>query len=246
LQEEKPEASPEVSRVVTRAGVVIKTLKNDNKVMYFPDGTITETDMKQGIWRTVNSLGIMRERSLRTNTAVDIRGKFNVVKKVDPETAAEVEIRDDGMLKVTYLDRKVVLVFPDRTQTIITKVGPVESPVTTTLVIKEGYAPVRIIDDQVKARSNTIIGLGGTDALMGAQNIMERSNGGLISEVLMPDRTVLQTYFEKQELPGYNRFSSSLIHMVRRDDFSVIKVRQDGEVVVITSNERAYLNEVGK
>ena len=34
--------------------------------------------------------------------------------------------------------------------------------------------------------------------------------------------------------------------MVKRDDYSVIKVRQDGEVVVITSEERAYLNNIGK
>lgn len=109
----------------------------------------------------------------------------------------------------------------------ITKSGPLEegSAVTTTLVKKQDYAPVRIISDPVKARSNTVIGLGGTDALMGKDSIMERSNGGVISEVLLPDRTIVQTYLEKQELPGYNKFSKSLIHLVRRDDFSIIKVR---------------------
>jgi hypothetical protein len=34
--------------------------------------------------------------------------------------------------------------------------------------------------------------------------------------------------------------------LTRRDDFSIIKVRQDGEVVLITANERSYLNEIGK
>jgi len=81
---------------------------------------------------------------------------------------------------------------------------------------------------------------------MGRDNIMERSFGGVISEILLPDRSIVQTYLEKQELPGYNKFSKSLIHLVRRDDFSIIKVRQDGEVVVITANERAYLNDIGK
>jgi hypothetical protein len=37
-----------------------------------------------------------------------------------------------------------------------------------------------------------------------------------------------------------------LIHLVRRDDGSIIKVRQDGEIVLITANERAYLNNIGK
>lgn len=81
---------------------------------------------------------------------------------------------------------------------------------------------------------------------MGRDGIMERSNGGLISEVFLPDRSVIQTYFEKQELPGVNQTSSSLIHVIRRDDFSVIKVRQDGEIVLITANERAFLNSIGK
>jgi hypothetical protein len=36
-----------------------------------------------------------------------------------------------------------------------------------------------------------------------------------------------------------------LIHLIRRDDHSVIKVRQDGEIVIISSTERAYLNEIG-
>jgi hypothetical protein len=49
----------------------------------------------------------------------------------------------------------------------------------------------------MKARSGTVISLGGADALMGRDGIMERSNGGLVSEVFLPDRTIVQTYFEK-------------------------------------------------
>ena len=37
-----------------------------------------------------------------------------------------------------------------------------------------------------------------------------------------------------------------MIHIIRRDDYSVVKVRQDGEVVLITANERSYLNSIGK
>jgi hypothetical protein len=98
----------------------------------------------------------------------------------------------------------------------------------------------------VKARAKTIIGLGGTDALMGIESLMERTNDGRITEVLMPDKTVVQSYAERQELEGYNNFMTNMVHIVKRDDFSVIKVRQDGEVVVISANERAYLNDIGK
>lgn len=56
---------------------------------------------------------------------------------------------------------------------------------------KQGYAPVRIVYDPVKARARTVIGLGGTDALMGVDTIMERTNTGRITEVIMPDRSVV-------------------------------------------------------
>lgn len=57
--------------------------------------------------------------------------------------------------------------------------------------------PIRQIYDPVKARARTVIGLGGTDALMGKDLIMERTNTGKISEVLLPDKTIVQSYLEK-------------------------------------------------
>eukprot|EP00352_Strombidinopsis_acuminata_P007671 CAMPEP_0176358814 /NCGR_PEP_ID=MMETSP0126-20121128/15851_1 /TAXON_ID=141414 ORGANISM="Strombidinopsis acuminatum, Strain SPMC142" /NCGR_SAMPLE_ID=MMETSP0126 /ASSEMBLY_ACC=CAM_ASM_000229 /LENGTH=179 /DNA_ID=CAMNT_0017713201 /DNA_START=478 /DNA_END=1017 /DNA_ORIENTATION=- len=114
------------------------------------------------------------------------------------------------------------------------------------MITKDGYAPFKVTYDPVKARAQTVIGLGGTDALMGKDTLMERSNGGRLSEVYLPDKTVVQSYREKQELEGYNKFATNNIHLVRRDDFSIIKVRQDGEVVLISANQRNYLNEIGK
>lgn len=88
--------------------------------------------------------------------------------------------------------------------------------------------------------------MGSADALMGRDGIMERSHGGLITETYLPDRMTVTTYLEKQELPGVNQTKKSLIHLIKRDDHSVIKCRQDGEIVLITANERAYLNSIGK
>ncbi len=190
----------------------------------------------------------MRERNLRTGVVKDEMQRLRTHEKIDPETNAVVEIREDGLLRIKYPDRRTLLVLPDHSEILIAKTGPLEegSAVTTTIFKKEGYAPVKITSDPVKARSGTIIGLGGTDALMGKDSIMERSYGGLISETYLPDKSVVQTYLEKQELPGYNKFSTSLIHLVKRYDFSMIKIRQDGEVVVITASERSYLNSIGK
>lgn len=242
------EEEKEVQRTVTRQAQVIRLLKNGNQIIYFPDGSITTTDHRRGIWRTTNHLGVVRERNLRTGVVRDEPTRLSICQKIDPETNAIVQTREDGVLRVLYPDRRSLLVMPDHSEILITKSGPLEegSAVTTTLFKKEGYAPVKITSDPVKARSGTAIGLGGTDALMGKDSIMERSFGGLISETFLPDRSSVQTYLEKQELPGYNKFSTSLIHLIARDDFSVIKVRQDGEVVVITASERKYLNSIGK
>jgi len=105
---------------------------------------------------------------------------------------------------------------------------------------------VRQVYDPVKARARTVIGLGGTDALMGADNLMERTNTGLITEVLLPDGTVTQSYLERQELPGYSSFCTNMVHIVNRSDHSICKFKQNGEVVLISSQQRKQLNDIGK
>jgi hypothetical protein len=66
-----------------------------------------------------------------------------------------------------------------------------------TFITKEGFAPVRQVYDPVKARARTVIGLGGTDSMMGIDTIMERTNDGKVTEVLLPDKTVVQSYLER-------------------------------------------------
>lgn len=116
-------------------------------------------------------------------------------------------MREDGFLKVSYIDRSEMLIFPDHSRILITRSEKDDdSAINTAVFSQEGYAPVRIINNPVKARASTIIGAGGTDALMGKESIMERSHGGVVSELLLPDKTTVQTYLEKQELRGINRF----------------------------------------
>lgn len=80
---------------------------------------------------------------------------------------------------------------------------------------------------------------------MGYDDIMERSHDGYLIETHLPDKTLVQTYREKQQLEGYNNYSDNTIHIFNRHDYSILKVKQDGEVVVITSNQRSRLNDIG-
>lgn len=91
-----------------------------------------------------------------------------------------------------------MLVFPDHSKMLITKSEKDDdSAIHTVIFSMEGYAPVRVINNPIKARQNTIIGMGGADSLMGKESIMERSHGGLVSELILPDKSVVQTYLEK-------------------------------------------------
>lgn len=239
------EHQTELRRVITTDGQVIKYMADGNFIIYFPDGTVTCTDNRKKTWYTVNAAGVKRVRRLQDGTVQDEAERLKIHTKVDPETNATLHIREDGVLTVEYVDQTSYLIMPDGTQ-ILKKKRPDGEAGTVTYVVQEGYVPVRLTFDPVKARARTVIGLGGTDALMGKDNIMERSNNGKISELCLPDKSVIQTYQEKQELPGYNSFSLNMVHLIRRSDFSIVKVSQNGEVVLITANQRAYLNEIGK
>jgi hypothetical protein len=106
---------------------------------------------------------------------------------------AVVTIREDGFLKIDYPDKSCLMVMPDHTRIYIQKSAAQDddAKVVQTMYEKDGYSPVKITYDPIKARAATIIGLGGADALMGREGIMERSHGGLISETFLPDRSVI-------------------------------------------------------
>jgi hypothetical protein len=91
-------------------------------------------------------------------------------------------------MTIVYNDGKRLVQMPDGTQIITRKEG---EQGTAIIITKEGFAPVRLLFDPVKARAKTVIGLGGTDSLMGIESLMERSNNGRITEVILPDKTLI-------------------------------------------------------
>ena len=126
-------------------------------------------------------------RKLRDNTVYDEPKRLKITEKIDPETNARVFVREDGVLTVRYIDESRLVMFADGTEILTRK----EGQTTFTLIKREGYIPIRQVFDPVKARARTVIGLGGTDALMGIESLMERTNDGRMTEVLMPDKTIV-------------------------------------------------------
>mmetsp|Transcript_22921 Transcript_22921/g.35280 ORF Transcript_22921/g.35280 Transcript_22921/m.35280 type:complete len:191 (+) Transcript_22921:3306-3878(+) len=190
MYDSKNDSEIEARRVITTSGEVIKYMADGNFIIYYSDGTITQTDMRKGIWTTTNSKGIRRTRKTKGRIISDEMAKLKIETKVDPETNAVLEIREDKVLSIKYIDQTHLLIMPDGTN-ILRKNREGGEAGHITFITKENYVPLRQTYDPVKARAKTVIGLGGTDALMGKDYIMERSNNGQISELLLPDNSVV-------------------------------------------------------
>jgi hypothetical protein len=90
--------------VITRDGEVIRYFGDGNFSIYYPDGTITYTDKRKGLWFTVNNKGIKRVRKLKDNVLYDEPKRLKMSEMIDPETNATIRIREDGVLTIVYPD----------------------------------------------------------------------------------------------------------------------------------------------
>jgi len=190
VKDEQNEAQTELHRIITTSGEIIKYMADGNFIIYYIDGSITYTDKRRGVWYTINSAGVKRIRKIKDRIIQDDTVKLRIDTKVDPETNAILKIREDGVLNIEYIDQSLLIVMPDGTN-FLKKKRPDGEAGTITYITKDEFAPVRQIYDPVKERAKTVIGPGGTDALMGRDQIMERTNTGKISEVCLPDKTVV-------------------------------------------------------
>ena len=130
----------ELYRVITTNGEVIKHMSDGNRIIYFPNGTITYGN-KDGVWHTVNALGIRRVRHVEGSIIKDEVERLKIESKIDPGTNGVVKVREDGMLMIDYPDETKFITMPDSTR-ILTKKKEGEAG-TITLITKEGFAPVR-------------------------------------------------------------------------------------------------------
>jgi len=46
-------------------------MKDGNQILLFPDGTMTYTDHRRAMWKTVNAKGVVRDRNLRKGQVCD-------------------------------------------------------------------------------------------------------------------------------------------------------------------------------
>lgn len=81
---------------------MIRFFLDGNMQIMFPDGTLTTTDKRKGHWTTVNPKGVRRIRKLKENLVYDETRRLKLNEKLDPETSAHIQVREDGVLIVRY------------------------------------------------------------------------------------------------------------------------------------------------
>jgi len=61
---------------------------------------------------------------VRNGTVKDRFKRLESNINTDPVNNARVTVREDGFLRIDYVDRRSLIVFPDHTQILIIKTGP--------------------------------------------------------------------------------------------------------------------------
>jgi hypothetical protein len=154
-------AETEQSRVVTRQGQVIRHFENGDMQILLHNGNVSSYSKKTHTWVKVNNNGETREVKMGSDIdsieTVKMLPRLVCEEKTDPETKCQIVIRSDKVMTVFYPEHTLVL-HSDGTSILRSNDG------SSTIIEKEGFPPVTIR----KVRQNTVIGLGGSDALMGS------------------------------------------------------------------------------
>jgi len=91
-----------------------------------------------------------------------------------------------------------------------------------------------------------VISEGSSDALLGNDDLMTRSYDGRLSKVTLPDKTIIYTYKEKKATEEFDKFTFNTINLIYRLDGTVIKIQQDGDIVIVSAKERIKFNQSGQ
>ncbi|KRX02221.1 hypothetical protein PPERSA_04843 [Pseudocohnilembus persalinus] len=236
----KPNSQIEVQRIISGKGSVIRYMKDGSIHVYYANGNTSYTQGKSFPWITTNNKGLRKSRSKNQERVEEQHDSINCAKRTDPQSGAKIIIREDETIFITYPEGNTYCKFQDGTE--ITT-SPKQDLIT---VEHENYATIKVSLDFVKARTDTVIGMGSAYANVGVNNLFERSNNGRIVDTYLPDGTQVRGYVEKKELPGYEQFEINNVHLIYHENSSVLKVQENGEVVVISGKDRVALNENGQ
>ena len=232
-------SSEEQYRIISSKATVIRNFPLETKIEYCTGNTCS---IVSNLATNTNNKGFRLARNINDENDINENESILITKNFEKDTNTHSIVKQDNVLIIDYPDKSKYVIHSDNTK-IYT--SPTYKEVTHYIIENDNYPSVEIIYDQVKKRTQTCIAAGSTEALMGSDNLMTRSYDGRLSKIVLPNNTLVYTYKEKKATEEFNIYSYNTVTLISRNDGTIIRINQDGDIVIITSNERKRLNDLG-
>ena len=226
-------------RLISSKASIIKYMNNNEiRILYSSGNTSTIKDEKL---YNINNKGQQIIKDLKTGEISEDEPVY-FSEHYDPESLSRTIVREDNVKTIEYPDGSKIVLHNDGTK-IYTSSTVKE--VTNYTIENDSFATVEISYDEVKKRTQTTIAAGSTEALIGSDNLMNRAYDGRLSKIILPDKTLVFVYKEKQSTELFETYTYNTITFIYKNDGDVIRISQSGDIVVVSSNERKKLNDEG-
>ena len=236
---EEEEKESENYRLISSKASIIKYMNNNEiKILYSSGNTST---IKDGKISNINNKGQKIIKDANTGEIIEDEPVF-FSEHYDPESLSRTIVREDNVKTIQYPDGAKIVLHNDGTKIYS---SAVVKELYNYSIENDIYATVEIFYDEVKRRTQTTIAAGSTEALIGSDNLMNRTYDGRLSKITLPDKTLLYVYKEKQSTELFETYTYNTIIFIYKSEGDVIRISQSGDIVVVSSNERKKLNDEG-
>ena len=238
LNESEEEEHENYRLISSKASIIRYMNNNEIKILYSNGNT---SSIKDGKICNVNNKGQKIVKDSNTGEITEEEPIF-FSEHYDPESLSRTIVREDNVKAIQYPDGSKIVLHNDGTK-IYTSATVKETYYY--LIENDSYATVEIDYDEVKRRTQTTIAAGSTEALIGSDNLMNRTFDGRLSKITLPDKTLVFVYKEKQSTELFETYTYNTITFIYKIDGDVIRITQSGDIVIVSSNERKKLNDEG-
>ena len=226
-------------RLITSKASIIRYMENgDIKILYSNGNT---SEIKEGKISNINNKGQKIIKDISSGEIIQSEPVY-FIEYYDPESLSRTIVREDNLKTISYPDNSRITLHNDGTK-IYT--SPVIKELNHYSIENDSYATTEIYYDEVKKRTQTTIAAGSTEALIGSDNLMNRAYDGRLVKIILPDKTLVYVYKEKQSTELFETYMFNTIIFIYKIEGDVIRISQAGDIVIVSSNERKKLNKEG-
>ena len=236
---EENEESKENYRLITSKASVIRYMENGNINILYCTGNTSE--IKDGKIYNINNKGQKTIKDVSTGEITQDESVY-FIEHYDQESLSRTIIREDNVKTILYPDGSRIALHNDGTKIYS---SPIVKELNHFSIENDIFATTEIYYDEIKKRTQTTIAAGSTEALIGSDNLMNRAYDGRLVKIILPDKTLVYVYKEKQSTELFETYMFNTIIFIYKLDGDVIRISQSGDIVVVSSNERKKLNDEG-